>query len=111
MPPLPSIAQSASQYKFTETSFAANATVQQAVGANPNRVAILFSDSAGSVFIGTDPTKLGTSKGAINLSSTLNYFSATFEQYGPWVQAAWFCCRVSGISTLTVTEIIYSPSG
>jgi hypothetical protein len=106
-----SIAQSASQYKILETGFAANATVQKCIGANPNRVAIMFSDASGNCYVSIGSGNVGNNKGALFLTTNQPNAFFTFDQCGPWVQSEFFCCRLTGTSTLTITEIIYSPSG
>ncbi len=106
-----SIAQSASQYKILETIFAATAVVQKCLGANPNRVAVIFSDASGNINIATLAANVGSNKGTINLTASVPVFTGTFDWLGPWVQGDFFCCRLSGSSSLGITEIIYSPSG
>jgi hypothetical protein len=111
MPNPLSIAFSASQYKTQKTAFASNATPQKMVSANPNRVAMIISDQAGSIQLGTVDKQPSTSFGLICLSSSYQTVMLAFDLHGPLVQEEWWCCRLSGTSTTGIIEIIYSPSG
>jgi len=101
----------ASQYKVQETPFASNATVQLALAANPNRVALIITDSIGNINFATLSGNVSTLKGSIVIATQNLSIFLTFEKFGPLVQAPFYSCRISGASTTIFTEIIYTPTG
>ena len=98
------------QYKIVTTYFAANATTQQCLRPNQNRVALHFCDSVGNINIGLDSTVTANANVFYTLSSTFLERIMTFSNYGPLVGNAFWCVRLSGASTLTLVEIIYVPT-
>lgn len=104
--------QIAANYQIKETIFAANALVQQCLTANPNRVALYFSDQLGNINFATQSGNVSGTKGLFCLpSAQITLIAMTFWTHGPLVQSPWFCCRVSGTSNLGIAEIIYVPTG
>lgn len=108
---LGSILASSTQYKVVTTIFSVNATVQKAIGANGNRVAIMFCDPTGGVLIAANPANVGSLLGEISMTTTNENWRGTFWELGPYIQSAFFVTRASGTSNLGITEIIYVPTG
>lgn len=102
---------SAKDYKINVIQTSANLTVQQCAPNNPNRYAMILSDSAGGINFSTNAGNLANLKGEIQMAVGGNFLILTFRDLGPWVQSALYCLRNSGGSNVFVTEIIYVPSG
>ena len=106
-----SLASSAKDYRVQSTAVAAIAGGQfKIVGANPNRVCIMFADNAGNLMIAANTSLLTTSQGEIFMPSQSGPQTFEYAKYGPYIQQAFFGQRVSGISNMVVTEVIYAPS-
>jgi hypothetical protein len=110
MPPLPSIGQSAAQYKTVKTLFTSTNTPTKMIAANPNRVALILSDNTGNVNFGTVDKQPSTLAGLLPLGTNFLTIMLTFEQFGPFVQEEFWSCRISGSSNTGIVEIIYVPT-
>lgn len=89
---------------WSEFNTSITTSISQVIGANPNRVALMFSASfTGPVFVST--------KGSFNsgqgfaLSSSQAVTVLTFRDIGAMCQAAWFARSSAGVGNVWVAEI------
>lgn len=87
-----------------ETQFVNTGAVQIGALADPNRIAILWSNNSGiPVLISTDPNATGTQ--GILLTTNTPVFTMSHAEFGNLVQTTWFINNVNPALQVTVIEV------